>query len=187
MLSQYLLYVCIHIGNSCKIGSTYSVLVCYRNSASWFHLMLPGSSHKGRENNHSFFTFSCQPLFYIALSLLFPVTSFQSWRLLVYLISPSTETIPCLWLSLFPFSVSSLFWFFFYFILRHGDLQRMRCSRCGQILGLFSGTVLLSPLLLVALIPYILFTFSDCRRARNRCFCWAICSDSMISLQNDNS
>lgn len=114
MLSQYLLYVCIHIGNSCKIGSTYSVLVCYRNSASWFHLMLPGSSHKGRENNHFLFTFSCQPLFYIALSLLFPVTSFQSWRLLVYLISPSTDTIPCLWLSLFPFSVSSLFFFFLF-------------------------------------------------------------------------
>lgn len=169
----------MHIDNSCKTaGSTYSVLVCHRNSASWFHLMLPRSSHRGRENNHFLFTFSCQPLFCIAL-LLLPVTSFQSWRLLLYLISPSTETIPCLWLSLLPFSVSSLV--FFCFILRHSDLQCMQYSRCGQILGLFSGTVLLSPLLLVALIHYILFTFSDCRRAINGCFCWAICSDSRIS------
>lgn len=95
MLLWYLFYVCMHIGNWCKIaGSTYSVLVCYRNS--WFHLMFPNSSLRGRETNHSLFTFSCQSLFYIALSLLLPVTSFQSWRILVCLISPSTETIPCL-------------------------------------------------------------------------------------------
>lgn len=129
MLSQYLLYVCIHIGNSRKIGSTYSVLVCYRNSALWFHLMLPGSSHKGRENNHSFFTFSCQPLFYIALSLLFPVTSFQSWRLLVYLISPSTETIPCLWLSLIVFvSLLCIFTVFFFSI---SFWDTVTCNACG--------------------------------------------------------
>lgn len=184
MLLWYLFYVCMHIGNWCKIaGSTYSVLVCYRNSASWFHLMFPNSSLRGRENNHSLFTLSCQSLFYIALSLLLPVTSFQSWRILVCLISPSTETIPCLCLCCPSLYLHRVF-FLFHFETRWPVMQY---SRCGQILGLFSGTVLLSPLLLVALIPYILFTFSDCRRAMNRCFCWAICSDSMISLQNANS
>lgn len=74
--------------------------------------MLPSCFHGGRENNHSLLTLSCQPVFYIALSHRPPVTSFQSWRLLAYLISPTTETILCLRLSLLPFSVSSLVFLF---------------------------------------------------------------------------
>lgn len=54
--------------------SIYSVLVCCRGSALWFHLMLPGSSYRGRENNHSSFSFSCQPLSSVPLSLPHPVT-----------------------------------------------------------------------------------------------------------------
>lgn len=44
--------------------------------------LLPSSSYKGRENNHSSLTFSCQPLFSMALSLPHPVSSeLKAWSL----------------------------------------------------------------------------------------------------------